>query len=449
MAEVLARGVKSGDLGGTVRGIMPIAIDPRLTARLVDRLTTELDQATVFGNVAVMTSSMPGLGSIDRSLPSKGALAEELRLYIGDQPFSTFISGEIQRLFRGTTFDVNAREMPLSAFEGTEDTRQVATELVRQFCSLPWSYEVCLRLPDGLYQILVAHRGGLALSDRHRLVLGADLEDPYPKPTNQLSLSALTSSTLLGASSGTRQTSLWDKDAAYLVVKVEGYFRISATEPILSARDDMFAFLGLGIALGLFSAGAGGTLGEAPQSTQLIVYRQSREDVPGSGFFALEDHQQKGIQCLGLAWDLGRESSAVLEKLDRVSLILRSKESKNIKLSARWIFDSYCGRDKLLSYVQATVALEILLGDEDADANVSLGTLIANRCAYLIATSPEGRSNIVSAFRDIYRIRSKIVHRGKSRLNSDESGLFRYLQELVKLVIDKEQRLMERGGKKE
>lgn len=232
---------------------MPIAIDPRLAARLVERLATELDQATVFGNVLVMTSSMSGLGSIDRSLPSKGALAEELSLYIGDQPFSTFISGEIHRLFRGTSFDINASEMPLSSFEETEDTRQVATELVRQFCSLPWSYEVCLRLPDDLYHLLVHHPGGVTLSDRHRLVLGSDLEDPYPKPTNLLSLSALASPTLVDAFSGIsgiRKKSLWDKDAAYLVVKVEGYFRRSATEPILSARDDVFAFLGLGMPLG-------------------------------------------------------------------------------------------------------------------------------------------------------------------------------------------------------
>ncbi len=422
---------------------MPIAIDPRLTARLVERLISELDQALVYCNVAVMTSSMPGLGDIDRSLPGKGVLADELSLYIGDQPFSTFISGEIHRLFSGTTYDANALEVPLSSFEETRDTRRVATELVDQFCSLPWNYEVCLRLPDGLHPLLTTHPDGITLSDRHRLALGASLEDPYPKAINLLSLGAL-----VGAFSRTRQTLPWDKDAVYLVVKVEGYFRTSATEPILSARDDIFAFLGLGIALGLFSPGAGGALGEVPQSTQLIVYRQSPEDVPGSGFFALEDHQERCIQSLGLAWGLIPEPSAVREKLDRVSLILQSSNSKNIKLSARWLFDSYCGRDKLLSYVQATVALEILLGDEEADANVSLGTLIANRCAYLIATSPEGRSNIIGAFRDIYRIRSKIVHRGKSRLNSDESSLFHYLQELVKLVIDKEQRLIERNSKK-
>lgn len=83
------------------------------------------------------------------------------------------------------------------------------------------------------------------------------------------------------------------------------------------------------------------------------MYRQSREDAAGSGFFALEDHQQKGIQSLDLAWDLGREPGAIREKLDRVSLILRSKEGKNIKLSARWLFDSYCGRDKLHGLNQA------------------------------------------------------------------------------------------------
>lgn len=68
-----------------------------------------------------------------------------------------------------------------------------------------------------------------------------------------------------------------------------------------------------------------------------------------------------------------------------------------------------------------------------------------NRCAYLVATTAEARAHILKAFRDIYKVRSKIVHRGQSRLNSKEVMLFNYLTALVRSVIDKEQRLLGRG----
>ncbi len=131
--------------------------------------------------------------------------------------------------------------------------------------------------------------------------------------------------------------------------------------------------------------------------------------------------------------------------LERIGSVFRSANGKSLRLSARWLFDSHCGRDELLSYVQATVAIEILLGDEDADPDVGLTTLMANRCAYLVATTAKARAHILRAFRDIYKVRSKIVHRGKSRLNSKEVMLFNYLTALVRSVIDKEQRLLERG----
>jgi hypothetical protein len=97
-------------------------------------------------------------------------------------------------------------------------------------------------------------------------------------------------------------------------------------------------------------------------------------------------------------------------------------KSKPIILASQWLFDSHTGHDEL-SYVQAMVVLEILLGDKAMSDEIGLGRLLGNRCAYLIGVNHEQRSELLRRFSDIYAVRSEIVHRGKHRLNVKERGL--------------------------
>ena len=114
----------------------------------------------------------------------------------------------------------------------------------------------------------------------------------------------------------------------------------------------------------------------------------------------------------------------------------------NIIRSAQWYFDSYCGDDELLSYIQATVALEILLGDKKISKKTGLSELLGNRCAYLISKSNKERESILNDFRAIYEIRSQIVHNGMNRLNIKERIFLDKLHKLCRRTINKEIELL-------
>jgi Apea-like HEPN len=96
----------------------------------------------------------------------------------------------------------------------------------------------------------------------------------------------------------------------------------------------------------------------------------------------------------------------------------------------------------MLSFVQAAVVLEILLGDKAASDLIGLGELLRNRCAYLISRSQAERDWVLQEFRKIYDVRSKIVHAGKRRLGTEEQILFFGLRRICQSVIQEEAKLL-------
>ena len=121
-----------------------------------------------------------------------------------------------------------------------------------------------------------------------------------------------------------------------------------------------------------------------------------------------------------------------------------------LRRSCQWHFDSLCGSNHLLQFVQATVAVEILLGDKAASDVIGLGELLANRCAYSLAKTADERQALLKTFRDIYSTRSQIVHRGKAALSDRETEQLYDLMTLGRRIIHKELELMRdpRGGTK-
>lgn len=71
------------------------------------------------------------------------------------------------------------------------------------------------------------------------------------------------------------------------------------------------------------------------------------------------------------------------------------KSVKKLRNACCWLFDSYCGENELLSFVQATITLEILLGDKSESDKVGLGSLLKNRCAYLLGKTSKERNIIL------------------------------------------------------
>lgn len=420
---------------------MPLALDPRLKTRLVEQLAGELNNATVFANFAISSWSLRGIANI-RSLPDKGELAEQLSRFIGDDPFATFVGDELDAGFappRG--LNPNARgEAPLTDYPGYGDLNAVAETLVEAFASLPWTYQLTIKLPNPLGAAVTRAVGNeFVLSPRHRIVSGAALQETHPLLQRRQGL--------VGMMMNQRPAQPWEAESAYLQVSMSGYFRTHQTEPFFRARDDILTFFGLGIALGLFSEFPSDPF-QPPDTTAstFYVHRFNEGRWNEQGTLDVGDQHKHGLWRLALADDALQDAGLLRARLDRIGSVFRSDLGQNIALSARWLFESHCGHDALLQYVQAAVAIEILLGDEEADPGVGLTTLMANRCAFSIAKTPAARTTFLKMFRDIYKVRSKIVHRGKSRLDAHEMRLFRQLRLILRMVIDHEQRMLERAG---
>ena len=138
-----------------------------------------------------------------------------------------------------------------------------------------------------------------------------------------------------------------------------------------------------------------------------------------------------------------KKANHIEGSLEKISKALHQEsESEKVQLAGRWLFDSYSGENELLSFVQTTVALEILLGEKESSDLMGLGELLRNRCAYLIGDSHKQRKEILNDFNEIYSIRSKIVHRGKNKLKRYERVLFYKLQWMVNRVIQEEIKLL-------
>lgn len=89
-----------------------------------------------------------------------------------------------------------------------------------------------------------------------------------------------------------------------------------------------------------------------------------------------------------------------------------SNGAKRIKSAIEWYIDSTFNKSDSVKFIQTCIGLESLLGDERQDAPLSY--TLADRCSYLIAESFEDRERIRKSFRDMYKVRSKLVH-GTSR----------------------------------
>jgi len=111
-------------------------------------------------------------------------------------------------------------------------------------------------------------------------------------------------------------------------------------------------------------------------------------------------------------------------------------ESEKIKAAIEWCFDSKANENETLSFLQICIGLEALLGD--TESNGSLTETLADRCAYLISGDIKGRSEIKNHFKDLYRVRSKLVHGVKTTLEHDQKWYKDWGQNVLEFAIIKE-----------
>lgn len=107
---------------------------------------------------------------------------------------------------------------------------------------------------------------------------------------------------------------------------------------------------------------------------------------------------------------------------------------KRIVVSIEWIGKAMWERDKTKSFIQIMIAFESLLKyDEKGIISPSIANQISEWGAYIHSDKYDERIKIFQKIKDIYYIRSKIVHSGSSDVTHD--NLFNALSILKNIII--------------
>lgn len=425
---------------------MSLGLDSRLIARLTDSLAEAL--ATVTVRHRRFPSSLESFLIPERALPQTGKLRALLEQRIGDQPFVSFSQESfLRKIEESQEYDADDTAVALATLPGFEDLRSLAEQLVADFESLPWEYSVSLALPQAFSEVFCEHVRKQSISPSITLVTPDDaFEHEFSLESKIEKLADLFGENNLK----------WEK-AAYLQLRATGFIGKYVHGPTYAeAMTLVRSFCGLGIALGLFKAGRQYRhwYPDFQLRTKVLIHRYLNGQWKMQHAQELSGVHSRVLQNLEL-YDFDGKLATVAEKvawmrncLERISQVFSfGDRAAKVILATQWLFDSYGDDDELLSFVRTAVAMEILLGDKATSDLMSLGALLANRCAYLIADSQSQRDRILKEFRGIYEVRSSIVHQGKSRLDLRERLLFNKLRWMCQRVIQKEVDLLKKEDK--
>jgi hypothetical protein len=418
---------------------MSIKLHKDCNNRLKEKLGGALEKARINNLSFLDHQSLEAILDLESILPASGNVKDELQSYISESPLFDFVFGLLsKRVNESQEFSSEHPKEALSYLDEFQNIKDVANNLIDEFNSLPWQYAITFKLNNSIAEFVVDEITPIS-EDIRILKVGAELIDNFPlqsgipKRDNHLNDGGLF---------GVQGAAEWKENTLYVQIKTAGFIgKYVTTTPEVQAIDTFKSFLGLLIAQRAIKV-------KHSYSTSTIksyayIHREHEKWIIEDSI-SLADDVSKTINDLKVD-DLGgtldskeRKSNFVSNRLKLLSKALSQKESEKLRLAGRWLFDSYCGSNELLSFIQTTVSLEILLGEKAISDLMGLGELLRNRCAYLIGKTHAQREEVLSDFKKIYEIRSKIVHRGKSQLSRHDRTLFHKLQWMANRVIQEE-----------
>jgi hypothetical protein len=429
---------------------MPLNLHENCLAQLRASLEKHLPQISVTHGMFLATGSTAPLYLAQTALPTTGKVHARLLKLIGEMPLIDFVSGTLAReLVENQSYETELGPKPITSMPAYSNAAETSAKLVDAFESLPWQYTITLPLPVAFSDVFCPSIKYFSLSDFMCIRCGnEEMATSFPlvsgiKGRDERIAGGGLAALLIP------QNPEWKADRAYLQIQVEGFIgKFASTEPLHNAVSLIRAFFGLGLALRLFQHKP--TYQQYPRKQKAFIHRSIDKKWVIEDLSELESAHSSAIDDLQLH-DLDgtlntpeKRGAWMRQKLGSISAVIKAADrAQNITLGAQWLLDSYSGSDELLQFVQAAVVVEILLGEKASSDLVGLGELLSNRCAYLIANSHAERAELLQDFRTIYEVRSKIVHRGKSRLQLREKILFDKLRWMCRRIIQEEVKLLE------
>jgi len=426
---------------------MPLNLHAGAISQVRQKLIAYLPEVIVENQMFIQRRSALSIITADFSLPRTEKLHDSLVEYIDEFPFLEFILNtlgkELWELDRWE-LDANPKINELAEFA---DLEAVGTRLVNDFNSLPWTYLITVPLPEVLTSILRPNSEFIEITPTIRI---ARVTEAFKKEFPLATANKVRDRRIKGSPFGLFAMMMeetpaeWNAATLHLQIKLDGFVDMyGTTGTALQAERNVRSILGMGIANRLLDCDLRYT--PNPVKAHAYVHQQQADGSwAAQTRYDLSDSVSRGIAGLKpcvldfLDTDEKRNGWNYWRIKEIGTVIQAGLAADQTVLAGQWFFDSYCGQDQLLSFIQSMVVLEILFGDKKVSDEIGIGELISNRFAYLIGTTYEERSELIDAIRKIYKIRSQIVHSGKHRLSLEENGLFSRLRWMCRRAIDKE-----------
>ena len=381
-------------------------------------------------------------------LPSEGKNREFMEECVGEMPFVEFLVEKI-RLELNDTRDFNGEisRKTLVGSPGYQDAHSVAARVISEFESLPWRYRVTVELPEKQFPVELFENGTIALGELASLNV-PDLLFAQTNPlihenqrrTKRMWGSGLVTSLLLGQPA-------WKKQSVCFSQNVSGFIGINAREtPVKRAEERLESFFGLGLAKRLFSHKV--DYSEQKLSLRWVVHELDAAggSIPLTAVSVNEELSEvlRAVSSFNFHSDYPEASRLpwLQKQLSEIDRALRSKNNEKVLLASKWFFDSFKGSDEALRYVRRMTCLEILLGSSVNTVKSSLSEIMSNRLAYMIGNNYAERDRVIADFKQIYGLRSRILHQGQHRLGYRQAKLTSRLKELCEEAISAECRIL-------
>lgn len=419
-------------------------LHPECQRRLNEFLVEALPHFEVQHGNLLRSTSFSELNRASDILPKYQK--DQAAQWISDNPVGDFAHDTLSEKLRSLySYQKEQPPRPLIELPEFQNVAAEASDLVESFISLPWHYSLFVRLPLNSTDFTAGAFGTkrLPLSDSLAMVQGKEIsENLYPVIGGEEEPLSLTF--FLNYRKGPAR---WRPESFYLQGDVYGFVpEFRSTTPVEDFEFAVRSFAGLGLAVEAFSLKRMPSM--VPLELEVFVYRESDQGMELRRSHAIRAEYGESLGKLDWADTLkGLPTEKAKSFLERRQAYLMvafndSPELRRLRRAGQWYFDSLCGANELLSFVQATVALEIVLGEKAVSNIVGLGELMANRCAYLIGKTGRERTEVLQKFRSLYATRSQIVHSGKNRLTGRERADLWELRWMCKRVIQEELELV-------
>ncbi|WP_447724954.1 hypothetical protein [Sphingomonas koreensis] len=414
---------------------MAIKLGSDLEAHLLMQIAEGL-QGTILNHDYINITSLSWIDPIHESLPDEIRL--KLDRFCGDSGLKSFIRHEIHADLSSHDGQTVPRRA-LVSLPPFNNTIPYARLLLDRLKALPIRLRLTVALPASLSDPIIGDMPDkVRLGTEMEIVNGDNLPQPFTLSSN---IPRVDRYLFRDPIYGDAQDRELKPDRLYITTPILGYATHNSAGSISRLFEDYIkAFYGAGLADGIFQLEFNW---EDNEKLPFITIHRENSDRTLLATEKLEqelvDAEDRMSTAAFAEANQGNVWLAAQSALSRISTLFRSdKESRKLFTACVWYYRAMLNKRPLDTLLEATIAIEVLLGDRQASEGVGLANLLGNRCAFLLGNNSMQRDNILRLFPKIYKLRSDIVHEGRHKLEPGEGKTVSSAVSLCGAIISRE-----------